>query len=181
MNNIKFSLKSSFLIVVLMVSFLTVTAQQNNPIILNPGFDIEGNKSFRDHWDNSKLGGVLQVTEAPIHAGVRAAKLPPDGSRIAYQLIKVEKNKNYKVSFYYTMKPSADGTLTVAILAGHVTDSKKISASTINAVVLNDKTKANNYVLGSLDFNSGNNSEVAIFISNVAAESRVDSFTIVHN
>lgn len=180
MNNIKFSLKSCFLIVGLILSFNLVNAQDNHPIILNPGFDIEGNKGFRDHWDNSKLGGMLQVTTGPIHSGVRSAKLPPDGSRIAYQLIKVEKNKTYKVSFYYTMKPTADGTLTVAILAGHVTNPEAINASTINSVVLNDKTKANNYVLETITFNSGNNAEVAIFISNVGAESRVDSITIVN-
>jgi hypothetical protein len=178
MNNIQFSLKSCFLIVGLIVTFHTAYAQDKNPIILNPGFDIEGNKGFRDHWDNKELGGMLQVTTGPIHSGVRSAKLPPDGSRIAYQVIKVEKNKTYKLSFYYTMKPTPEGTMTVAILAGHLTNPAAISASTINSVVLHDKTKANNYVKETITFNSGNNAEVAILISNVGAESRIDSITI---
>lgn len=151
------------------------------PEILNPGFDIEGDDSFRDHWKNEDLGGVIQITTSPVHTPEKAAKLPSDGSRIGYQLITVEKNKDYIVSFYYTMKESPVGSMTVAILAGHVTNPDDVAGKTINSVTLNDQTDASTYVLASVSFNSGDNTEVSIFFTNVDVESRIDTFTIVED
>ena len=151
------------------------------PEILNPGFDIEGEDDYRDHWRNGDLGGVIQITSSPINDGVRAAKFPSAGDRIAYQLITVEQDKDYIVSFYYTMKTSPAGTLSVAILAGDVTDPSAIEGATIASVTVSDQTDADTYVLSSVSFNSGNNSEVAIYVTNVDVESRIDSFTIVED
>ncbi|MEM9685965.1 MAG: PKD domain-containing protein [Bacteroidota bacterium] len=151
------------------------------PEILNSGFDIEGEDSYRDHWRNGDLGGVIQITDSPIHAGEKAAKFPSAGDRIAYQLITVEQDKEYIVSFYYTMKTSPAGTLSVAILAGDITDPTAIEGATIASVTVSDQTDADTYMLGSVSFNSGNNSEIAIYVSNVDVESRIDSFTIVED
>ncbi|MEZ4888826.1 MAG: PKD domain-containing protein [Chitinophagales bacterium] len=151
------------------------------PVILNPGFDIEGDDSYRDHWKNGDLGGVLQITSDPVHDGPKAAKFPSAGDRIAYQLITVQANKDYIVSFYYTMKTSPEGTMTVAILAGDVTDPDKVADATIDSVTLTDQSDSGTYVLDSVSFNSGDNTEVAILVTNVGVECRIDSFTIVED
>ena len=148
------------------------------PVILNPSFDEEGADAYRDNWRNEDLGGVIQITSDPVHTAPKAAKLPSAGDRIGYQLITVQKNKDYKLSFYYTMKESGEGSVNVSILAGHVTDPANIENATIASVVLNDQTSATTYVLAELLFNSGDNTEVAIFFTNVGVESRVDTFTI---
>jgi len=179
----KLNKKNGLFILTFLVAFtITAKAQENEqftPEILNPGFDIEGDMKFRGHWINKSLGGGVQVSKGPVYEGLRSGKFPADGTRIAYQVIVVEKNKNYKLSFFYTMKPEPKGTLTVAILSGDVNDIDQISKATINSVVLNDQEKQNAYVPGSVSFNSGDNDEIAIFVSNIDAEARIDSFTIV--
>ncbi len=148
------------------------------PEILNPGFDIEGDDSYRDGWRNGDLGGVIQITSSPIHAGVKAAKLPSAGDRIGYQLVTVLPDTDYTLRFYYTMKTSPVGTMTVSMLAGDVTDPALVASSTIASVTLDDQSDADTYVPGSLSFNSGANTEVAIYFGNVGVECRIDSFTI---
>lgn len=148
------------------------------PEVQNPGFDIEGDDAYRDFWVNEDLGGKIQITSSPVHAGVKAAKLPSDGSRIGYQPITVLPDTDYTVRFYYTMKTSPAGTLTVSILDGAVSDPGLIAASTIASVDLSDQNDASTYVSASVSFNSGASSEVVIYFSNVAVESRIDSFTI---
>ncbi|MEL6677013.1 MAG: PKD domain-containing protein, partial [Bacteroidota bacterium] len=151
------------------------------PVILNPGFDEEGSDSYRDNWRNGDLGGVIQITSSPVHEGVKSAKLPSGGDRIGYQLIEVEQNKDYVVSFYYTMKTSPTGTLTVSILGGDVTDPAAVAGATLASVDLTDQTDASTYVLDSVRFNSGDNQFVAIYFSNVGVECRIDTFTIVED
>lgn len=151
------------------------------PEILNPGFDIEGEDSYRDNWRNGDLGGVLQITSSPVHEGEKAAKFPSAGDRIAYQLITVEKEKDYILSFYYTLKTSPVGTLTVSILGGAVSDPAQLGDATIASVDCTDQSSSSTYVLQQLSFNSGSNTEVAIFISNVGVEGRVDTFTIIED
>jgi len=151
------------------------------PVILNPSFDEIGEDEYRDHWRNENLGGVLQITSSPVHTLEKAAKFPSAGDRIAYQLITVEANKDYIVSFYYTMKTSPEGSLTVKILAGDVTDPAVIDDVTLATKTLTDQSNAEAYVLDAVEFNSGDNTEVAIFVSNANVECRIDSFTIVEN
>lgn len=148
------------------------------PVIMNPSFDIEGDDSYRDGWRNSDLGGVIQITSSPVHTPEKAAKLPSAGDRIGYQLITVLPDTDYSLSFYYTMKTSPVGTLTVSILGGHVTDPGAVAGATLASVDLNDQDDANTYVPGSVTFNSGDNTEIAIYFTNVDVESRIDTFEI---
>ncbi|MEO1587752.1 MAG: PKD domain-containing protein, partial [Bacteroidota bacterium] len=148
------------------------------PVILNPGFDEEGADSYRDNWRNGDLGGVLQITSSPVHDGVRAGKFPSGGDRVAYQLVTVEEDQDYVISFYYTMKTSPVGSLSIAILGGDVTDPARIEAATIASETFNDQNNADEYVQASISFNSGPNTEVAIYLSNVDVECRFDTFTI---
>ncbi|WP_339609858.1 PKD domain-containing protein, partial [uncultured Roseivirga sp.] len=70
------------------------------PVILNPGFDIQGSDDYRDNWTNPNgdRSRLLQITTSPVHSGTRAAKLPADGSRELIQVITVERNSDYILS-----------------------------------------------------------------------------------
>lgn len=148
------------------------------PVILNPSFDIEGDDSYRDGWRNGDLGGVIQITSSPTHTPEKAAKLPAAGDRIGYQLITVLPDTEYKLSFYYTMKTDNTGSITVAVLAGAVTDPAEVAGKTIESFTGTDQTSASDYVAASIVFNSGSNSEVAIYFTNEGEECRIDTFSI---
>lgn len=148
------------------------------PSLMNPSFDEEGDDDYRDGWRNSDLGGPIQITSDPIHTPEKAAKLPDAGDRIGYQLVTVEPNIDHTITFYYTMKTSPVGTLTVSILGGAVTDPGDVAGATIASIDLTDQTDADTYIQESLSFNSGDNTEIAIFFTNVGVECRIDTFTI---
>ena len=148
------------------------------PEIMNPGFDIEGDDSYRDGWRNGDLGGVIQITSSPVYEGEKAAKLPSAGDRIGYQAISVEPNTNYTISFYYTLKTDPAGSITVSVLAGEVSNPDDIAGATIASFTGEDQTSASTFTLGSIDFNSGDNSTVSIYFTNTAVEARIDSFAI---
>ena len=141
-----------------------------------------GNLDGRDCWRQSDLGGVIQITSSPVNSGAQAAKLPTDGSRIGYQLVQVEANTEYTVSFWYTMKTDPVGSLTVYILDGTVlTDPSQVDAATITSLTVNDQNDANTYIQENIVFNSGANTEIAIFFTNVDVECRLDDFSITKN
>ena len=139
----------------------------------------DGTGDGRDSWRNSALGGVIQITSSPVNSGSQAAKLPSDGSRIGYQLVEVQSNTQYTVTFNYTMKTSPEGTLTVAILDGTtLNDISEVDAATITSITVNDQTDANAYITENLVFNSGENNFIAIFFTNEGVECRLDDFSI---
>ncbi len=149
--------------------------EDNDPTAEACGSGLDG----RDCWRNSALGGVIQITSSPVNSGSQAAKLPSDGSRIGYQRVMVEPNMQYTVSFFYTMKTSPEGSLTVSVLDGStLNDISEVPGATLASKTVNDQTDANAYVLESVTFNSGARSEVAIFFNNVGVECRVDDFSI---
>jgi len=149
------------------------------PIILNPGFDEEGDDSYRDNWRNGDLGTVMQITSSPIHNGVKAAKFPADDPRVAYQAITVLPDTDYILSFYYTIKTDPVGSITVAMLGGEVNDPAAIAGATLASFTGTDQSSASDYVFATLEFNSGNNGTVAIYVTNEGAECRIDSFEIL--
>lgn len=139
----------------------------------------DGTGDGRDSWRNSALGGVIQITSGPVVSGSQAAKLPSDGSRIGYQLVSVSPNTQYTVTYHYTMKTSPEGSLTFSILNGTpLNDISEVAAATINSSSVNDQTDANAYIKETIDFNSGNNTEIALFFSNVGVETRIDDVSI---
>jgi hypothetical protein len=147
------------------------------PVIQNPGYDIEGNDSYRDHWTNGDLGGTIQITGSPIHMGVKGAKLPSDGSRIGYQAVKVEPSESYMVTFWYTMKTSPTGSSKVAILDGHVTDTADVSTKTLASTMISDQVDADTYVKDSVYFKAKSDT-IAIFFTNTDVETRFDTWEI---
>lgn len=152
--------------------------EDDDPSALDCGTAQDG----RDCWRNSDLGGVIQITSSPTNSGSQAAKLPSDGSRIGYQRVEVEENTEYTVSFFYTMKTDPPGTLTVSILDSSVlTDPSQVAGATIASLTVNDQNDADTYIQESIVFNSGSNTEIAIYFTNADVECRIDDFTITEN
>ncbi|QMU64934.1 MAG: PKD domain-containing protein [Flavobacteriaceae bacterium] len=141
-----------------------------------------GTGDGRDSWRNSSMGGVIQITSSPVHEGSQASKYPSAGDRIAYQELGVSPNSDYILTYWYTIKTSPVGSITVSVLAGGgFTNVADIPAATIASFEGTDQSSANTYVKVDLPFNSGANSTVSIFVTNQGAEARLDSFSIVSN
>lgn len=151
------------------------------PVIQEAGFEDgtlpDGSGDGRDSWRND-LGGVIQITSSPVYSGDQAAKFPSAGDRVAYQALTVSANTDYVVTYYYTMKESGDGSMNVAILGGGITDLDDAAAATIVEKVGTDQTDADTYVKVDLFFNTGDNTTIAILMTNIGVESRVDEVSI---
>ena len=139
----------------------------------------DGTGDGRDSWRNSALGGVIQITSGPVVSGSQAAKLPSDGSRIGYQLVAVAPNTAYTLTYNYTMKTDPAGSLTVSILNGTpLNDISEVPAATIATSMVNDQTDADAYITETINFNSGNNTEIAVFFTNEGVECRIDDMSL---
>ena len=151
------------------------------PTILEAGFEDydlpDGTGDGRDSWRTS-LGEIMQITSSPVYEGSQAAKFPSDGTRIAYQELEVSPNADYVLTYYYTIKASPVGSITVSVLGGALTDLANAASQKIASFKGTDQTDDNTYVQVDLPFNSGNNTIVAIYATNEGAESRLDSFSI---
>lgn len=135
----------------------------------------------RDSWKNSGLGGTIQITSSPVLAGTQAAKLTGDANdqRIGYQLLTVTENTVYDVTFNYTMLASPSGFLTVSILDGPVTTHQEALDGTIGTITVNDQSAPDVYVKETITFNTGANTEIAIyFFNDGSVETRLDDFSI---
>lgn len=151
------------------------------PVILESGFEDnslpDGTGDGRDSWRND-MGGVIQITSSPVYEGEQAAKFPSAGDRVGYQALTVSPNTDYIVTYYYTMKESGDGNMTVAIIAGGITDLEDAEANTLVKEVGTDQTDDSAYVKVDLFFNTGDNTTIAILMTNEGVESRVDDVSI---
>lgn len=151
------------------------------PIIFEASFEdgmLEGGSGDgRDSWRNSDLGGVIQITSSPTHDGDQASKYPSAGDRIAYQELVVSPNQDYKFTYFYTMKEDGTGSITFDVLAGggytDVTD-----AVILGSFSGTDQTDADAYVEASVEFNTGTNEMISIYIHNEGVECRLDLITI---
>ncbi|WKK66445.1 PKD domain-containing protein [Lutimonas zeaxanthinifaciens] len=151
------------------------------PVIQEPGFEDgtlpDGSGDGRDSWRND-LGGVIQITSSPVYSGEQAAKFPSAGDRVGYQALTVSANTDYVVTYYYTMKEDGDGSMTVAILGGGITDLDQAEEATLVKKVGTDQADAGTYVKVDLFFNTGDNTTIAILMTNEGVESRVDEVSI---
>jgi PKD repeat protein len=151
------------------------------PTILEAGFEDydlpDGTGDGRDSWRTS-LGEIMQITSSPVYEGSQAAKFPSDGTRIAYQELEVSPNADYVLTYYYTIKTSPVGSITVSVLGGALTDRANAASQTIASFKGTDQTDDSTYVQVDLPFNSGNNTIVSIYVTNEGAESRLDYFSI---
>jgi PKD repeat protein len=154
------------------------------PVVQEGGFEDgtlpDGSGDGRDSWRND-LGGVIQITSSPVYSGEQAAKFPSAGDRVGYQALTVSANTDYVVTYYYTMKEDGAGSMTVAILGGGITDLDDAEAATLVKKVGTDQTDADTYVKVDLFFNTGDNTTIAILMTNEGVESRVDEVSIALN
>jgi len=151
------------------------------PVVQEGGFEDgtlpSGDGDGRDSW-RTDMGGVIQITSSPTNSGEQAAKFPSAGDRIAYQELTVSPDTDYTVTYYYTMKESGDGSMTVAILGGGITDLDDADDATLIKEVGTDQTESNDYVKVGLNFNTGDNTTISILMTNIGVESRVDDVSI---
>ena len=161
-----------------------------SPTVLEAGFEDgsagsevcgDGNMDGRDCWRNEELGGVIQITSSPVYEGSQAAKLPASNDRIGYQVVSVEADTDYILSFYYTLKTTPVGGITVSVLNGPVTNPNDLAAATIATGTFTDQTDDSQYLLESLSFNSGSSTEIAIYFYTTDVEARIDAITIVED
>ncbi|MFA9371907.1 MAG: PKD domain-containing protein [Labilibaculum antarcticum] len=152
------------------------------PVILEPSFedlslpDLTGDG--RDSW-RCDFGEVMQITSSPVYDGSQAAKFPSAGDRTAYQDgIAVTPNTDYILTYYYTMKDNATGSLTVRILGGTISALSEADAVKLGENIGTDNSDSNTYVKVSIPFNTGTNGTVAVLITNEDNECRVDLFEI---
>jgi hypothetical protein len=136
----------------------------------------------RIHWrnDSIKINGatnVLQITSSPVHSGAKAAKFPSAGDRIAYQAVTVKAATSYTLKFWYTIKTTPSGSLTVSILDGEPADASEVSTKTFTSITVTDQTSANDFVQDSIVFTSMSDL-LAIHIGNTGAESRIDDIEL---
>ncbi|AEH01600.1 PKD domain-containing protein [Lacinutrix sp. 5H-3-7-4] len=156
------------------------------PDILEASFEDlslpDGTGDGRDSWRNSDLGGVIQITSSPVHSGSQAAKFPSAGDRIGYQELVISPNTDYTLTYYYTLKTSNPGSITVSVLAGGgYTDLDAALTATIEDFEGTDQTSASDYVQVNIPFNTGANDTVSILITNQGEEARVDTFSLTAN
>lgn len=151
------------------------------PTIMEASFEDgaleDGSGDGRDSWRNSDLGGVIQITNSPVFDGSQASKYPSAGDRIAYQELGVSPNTDYKFTFYYTLKTDNPGSITFDVLAGGGY-SDVSGAEILGSFSGTDQADADTYVEATLQFNTGANSLISIYIHNEGAEARMDLISI---
>ena len=153
------------------------------PVIMEAGFEDNslpgGTGDGRDSWRCS-FGTVMQITSGPVNSGAQAAKWPTDDQRVAYQELEVSPNTDYILKYFYTMKTSGTGDLTVRVMDGPVTALPVDPGNTLGSHVGTDQTDANAYVEVAIPFNTGATETIAILITNdvLGVESRLDDVSI---
>ena len=151
------------------------------PVVQESGFEDgtlpDGSGDGRDSW-RTDMGGVIQITSSPVYQGEQAAKFPSAGDRVGYQALTVSANTDYVVTYYYTMKEEDGGSMNVAILSGGITDLDQAEAATIVKEEGMDNADSGTYTKVDLRFNTGDTTTIAILLTNVGVECRVDEVSI---
>ena len=152
------------------------------PTILEASFEDnslpDGTGDGRDSWRND-FGGVIQITSSPVQDGSQAAKFPSAGDRIAYQSgLEVTPNTDYVLTYYYTIKTSPEGSITLNVLGGSIGSLSEVSSKSLASHVGVDQSDDSAYTKIDLEFNSGANETISLLITNEGAESRLDNLSI---
>lgn len=159
------------------------------PTISGDGFEVDADKNF---WKApfSRVGtstSVMQTTTSGGYfEGARGGKFPATQDRLGYQELVFTPNTSYTLSYKYRMKDlttTANGVLNVSIVHPlTVWNVATLPSSTIATVAHIESTgNVAGLVSGSLTFNSGANTTLAILLYNEIEEIYVDSFTIIVN
>lgn len=137
----------------------------------------------RDPWRND-FGGVIQITSSGgYYEGSYGAKLPKGGDRAGYQVIgEFSPNKNYLLNFKYAFRDQvgdADGSLSVAMVQP-MESIDELEDNTVEVITYTESVAGEGaFLTGALQFNSGANTELAIYFFNELDEAYIDSFEII--
>lgn len=157
-----------------------------SPTVLGPGFEVDADKNF---WkaNFSRIGSsssVMQTTTSGgYYEGARGGKFPSDESRLGYQeFTTFTPSINYILKYKYRMKnnSTSTGVMNVSIVTPLTAwDLATLPSKTI-ATNAHLETTANvdGLVEGTLQFNSGPNTNLAILLYNEVEEMYIDSFTL---
>jgi|GEM_PF-3148957 len=173
------------------------------PEIGEPSFEegslFDGTGDGRDSWRTpsnaawSPLGGgttVIQINTdsspgegADLPDGVKAAKFPAGGDRVAYQEIAVTPGAEYVLTYFSAFNLDAEnGQVKVSILTPNTSTfaeaqlEENILASRIDT---NSGRVVNVFSQHSITFAAGENDSVIIFANNSGDEVRLDAFNIL--
>ncbi|QRM88908.1 PKD domain-containing protein [Lacinutrix sp. WUR7] len=159
------------------------------PVILEGGFDngdsgdAPTNIDSRTPWKNSNLGGTIQITSSNgYYVGNYGGKLPDSADRIGYQEVSTfTPNTDYVLTFKYRMKNDVDaenGLLNVLMMIP-TNDPTEVTANTIASVTYSEDVAGTSELLsGTLSFNSGANTSLAIYFYNELDEAYIDALYI---
>ena len=184
----------------------TITVNQAVPTIPTPEISepsFESNSLFdgtgdgRDSWrvpSNtawSPFGGgttVIQINtdSDPVNApnlpdGVKAAKFPAGGDRVAYQEIEVTPGAEYVITYFSAFEEDSFGDMKVSILSPNTSSyaEAQLEANIIASRTDNNIGRVDNvFKKHAITFEVGENESVIIFATNSGVESRLDAFDI---
>jgi len=118
---------------------------------------------------------TLQISSNAI-SGNYSAKLPDDDSRLGYQELELTENINYRITYNYRFKAAnSEGVLRMAIVK-ELTSFDDIETNTIESIIY--EASSDDVVSSSLEFNSGDNTTLAIIFYNESAEVNVDDIVL---
>lgn len=158
------------------------------PEVLEPGFD-KGNDS-RYAWRTSEtamhrspgVDPVIQISTTK-YEGTNSAKLPNDQSRYGYQVLDgFSQNATYVLTYWYRMKngKSDSGVFNLAIVK--TLTEWNLTNLPSNTIAANahgeDASNTDTWAQGTLEFNTGNHTSLAILFYNTFEEMNVDSFIL---
>jgi len=129
-----------------------VASKPNINYILDPSFEENGNEVYAENWRSNKLGRPIQLTTKPVF--------------------------HYILSFYYFFENSPEGSLTLSVLRGQLNHIDEMEENTIKSITLDNQFKTDTYRKAYLEFNSGNNSIISIYFTNVGVQCKLDAFDL---
>ena len=143
--------------------------------ILNPSFE-DGDAN----WLNTDLGDPMTVFTSFAQDGSVAARLLVT-TQIVYQTIAVQKDKDYSISFYYTVNGSTEAKIQAFILDKHITALADVANSTVVSQDFTDPSgSVTTFSKGVIAFNSGELESVSLLIT-TEKDCALDNFTIIEN
>ncbi|WP_372757484.1 PKD domain-containing protein [Mariniflexile sp.] len=157
------------------------------PTIVHPNFDVDAEKNS---WKAPFRGTMQTTTSNGYMEGGRGGKLPQDGSRAGYQEFDITPNASFTLKYKYRFRDqetSQTGKFYVRIvkpLTITTFDNDVITNNTLigaSATYVESPENTGALLEGSITFNSGSNSRVAILFYNELDECYIDTFTITVN
>jgi len=128
---------------------------------------------------NTDSNGIGEGNDLP--DGVKAAKFPAGGDRVAYQEIEVTPGAEYVITYFSAFEEDTFGDMKVSILSPNTSTyaEAQLEANIIASRTDNNKGRVDNvFKKHAITFEAGENESVIIFATNLGVECRLDAFDI---